>query len=207
MKLHCVTSFFFVILRQKSQNIMQEEIKKAVEILRKGGVVLYPTDTIWGIGCDATNPQAVERIFQIKKRDDSKALITLLDSEKRLQTYVEQVPDVAWDLIDCADKPLTIIYPKGKNLAQNLLAEDGSIAIRITKEEISRSMCYALQKPLVSTSANISGEPAPQNFSEISDKIRSQVDYILPFRQDEKTLATPSSIIKLEVNGEFKIIR
>jgi len=182
-------------------------MNKAIEILRNGGVILYPTDTIWGLGCDATNPQAVERIYQIKKRDDSKALITLLDSEKRLQTYVEQVPDVAWDLIDCADKPLTIIYPQGKNLAPNLLAEDGSIAIRITKEEVSRSLCYMLQKPLVSTSANISGEPAPQNFSEISDEIRSQVDYILPFRQDEKTLASPSNIIKLEVNGEFKIIR
>jgi len=182
-------------------------MKRAIEILRKGGVILYPTDTIWGIGCDATNPQAVERIYKIKKRNDSKALITLIDSEKRLQTYVEQVPDVAWDLIECADKPLTIIYPKGKNLAENLLAEDGSIAIRITKEEISRSLCYGLQKPIVSTSANISGEPAPQNFSEISDEIRSQVDYILPFRQDEKTLAAPSNIIKLGINGEFKIIR
>ena len=186
---------------------MEQEIKKAIDILRKGGVILYPTDTIWGIGCDATNSQAVERVFRIKKREDSKALITLLDSDKRLQTYVEQVPDVAWDLIDCADTPLTIIYPQGRNLASNLLAEDGSVAIRITKEKISQSLCYALQKPLVSTSANISGENAPQNFSEISAEIRSQVDYILPFRQDEKDLATPSHIIKLGINGEFKIIR
>jgi len=182
-------------------------MKETIAILRKGGVILYPTDTIWGIGCDATNPQAVERIYKIKRRNDSKALITLLDSEKRLQDYVEQVPDVAWDLIKYADKPLTIIYPKGKNLAKNLLAEDGSIAIRITKEEISKLLCYALQKPLVSTSANISGESAPQNFSQISEEIRSQVDYILPFRQDEKTLSTPSNIIKLGINGEFKIIR
>ena len=186
---------------------MEQTIKKAIEILKRGGIVLYPTDTIWGIGCDATNFQAVERIFQIKKREDSKALITLIDSDKRLQTYVQQVPDVAWDLIDCADTPLTIIYPQGRNLASNLLAEDGSIAIRITKEKISQSLCYALQKPIVSTSANISGENAPRNFSEISEKIRSLVDYILPFRQDEKNLSIPSHIIKLGINGEFKIIR
>ncbi|MDR2511526.1 MAG: threonylcarbamoyl-AMP synthase [Bacteroidales bacterium] len=182
-------------------------IKEAVEILRGGGILLYPTDTIWGIGCDATSEQAVERIFRIKKRSDSKALIVLLDSENRLQTYVEQVPDVAWDLIDCADTPLTIIYPKGKNLARNILASDGSAAIRITKEESSRSLCYSLQRPVVSTSANVSGAPAPKNFSEISEEIRSQVDYIFPFRQDEKTLSPPSHIIKLAINGEFKIIR
>ncbi|MDR0830623.1 MAG: threonylcarbamoyl-AMP synthase [Prevotellaceae bacterium] len=186
---------------------MTNEIKTAVETLRNGGVILYPTDTIWGIGCDATNFQAVERVYQIKKRADSKALITLLDNENRLQNYVEQVPDIAWDLLDCATEPLTIIYPKGKNLAQNLLADDNSIAIRITKEEISKSLCYSLQKPIVSTSANISGEPAPSNFSQISDEILNAVDYIVPFRQNETKSFKPSKIIRLEVDGRFKIIR
>ncbi|MDR2684032.1 MAG: threonylcarbamoyl-AMP synthase [Prevotellaceae bacterium] len=186
---------------------MQDEIKKAVETVKNGGVILYPTDTVWGIGCDATNAQAVERIYKIKRRADSKALITLVDSENRLQTYVEQVPNVAWDLLDCIEEPLTIIYPKGKNLAPNLLAENGSVAIRVTKEKVSKMLCFKLQRPIVSTSANLSGEPSPQNFSQISSEIRAAVDYIVPLRQNEKKAAQPSKIIALEVDGRFKIIR
>jgi L-threonylcarbamoyladenylate synthase len=183
------------------------EILKINEILKNGGVILYPTDTVWGIGCDATNEDAVERIFKIKKRADNKAMIVLIDSSKRLNQYVEHIPDVAWDLIECAQEPLTIIYSKGKNLAKNLLAQDGSIAVRITGEEVSKSICYRLQKPLVSTSANVSGEPSVSNFSEISKEILSAVDYIFPFKQNEIIKTKPSSIIRLENNGVFKIIR
>jgi len=182
-------------------------IKKAVDILLNGGVVLYPTDTVWGIGCDATNPDAIERIFQIKKRAEAKALIILLDNKNRLETYVEKIPDITWNLIDCFEKPLTIIYPKGKNIAPNLLAEDGSIAIRITREKFSRSLCRAFQKPLVSTSANISGKASPRNFSEVSADIRAQVDYILPFRRNEDILSTPSTIIRVGMRGDFRFVR
>jgi L-threonylcarbamoyladenylate synthase len=186
---------------------MLEQVKEAVQVLRNGGVVLYPTDTIWGIGCDACNEKAVERIFKIKQRADSKAMICLTDSEKRLGNYVEAVPDIAWNLIECADKPLTIIYPKGKNLAKNLFAEDGSVAIRVTKEKVSNALCYRLQKPIVSTSANVSGAKPPANFAEISDEIKNAVDYIVPLKQKENKKSAPSGIIKLELDGIFKIIR
>lgn len=185
----------------------EEDIKNAIEVLRKGGVILYPTDTIWGIGCDATNEEAVKRVYEIKKREDSKALICLVDSDNRLQRYVSDVPNVAWDLIEYADKPLTIIFDKAKNLASNLIAEDGSIAMRVTREEFSKQLCYRFQKAIVSTSANISGEASPVNFSEISEEIKDAVDYIVSARQKEKTKGTPSSIIKLGCNGEVKIIR
>ena len=133
----------------------EEDIRQAVEVMRRGGVILYPTDTIWGIGCDATNEEAVRRVYDIKKRDDSKALICLVDSDHRLQRYVSDVPNVAWDLIEYATRPLTIIFDKAKNLAPNLLAEDGSVGIRVTREEFSRQLCYRFQKAVVSTSANV----------------------------------------------------
>lgn len=183
------------------------DIKNAVGMLRKGGVILYPTDTIWGIGCDATNPDAVRRVYEIKKREDSKALICLVDSADRMQRYFRNVPDVAWDLVDYATKPLTLILDDAVNIAPNLLAEDGSLGIRVTHEEFSRQMCYRFQKAIVSTSANISGEPSPQNFYDISDEIKNQVDYIVNFRRGEKTKAQPSQIIKLTKDGEVKIIR
>lgn len=186
---------------------MNDDIKKACEVLRSGGVILYPTDTIWGIGCDATNEDAVRKVYEIKQRTDSKALLVLMDNPARLQTYVEEVPDIAWDLIEASDKPLTIIYSKGKNLASNLLAEDGSIGIRITREPFSARLCERFRKPLVSTSANISGTPPPANFSEISGLIKERVDYIVEYRQDDHTKATPSGIIRLETGGLFKIIR
>ena len=175
--------------------------------MRRGGVILYPTDTIWGIGCDATNAEAVARVYQIKQRDDSKALICLVDSEGRLQRYVRQVPDVAWDLIELADKPTTVILDGAVNLAPNLVADDGSIAMRITREEFSRELCYRFQKAIVSTSANISGQPAPQNYRDISPDIINAVDYVCWSRRQEHKPHQPSSIIKLSLNGEVKIIR
>ena len=156
-----------------------EEIKKIVEVLEAGGIILYPTDTVWGIGCDATNAEAVQKIYALKNREDSKSMLLLTDSMAKVQAYVQEIPDVAWDLVDCADKPLTIIYPQGKNIATNLLAQDGSIGIRITNEPFSKRLCERFKKPIVSTSANISGEPTPAFFAEISDKIKNGVDYVV----------------------------
>lgn len=156
----------------------QEDIKRAIETLRNGGVILYPTDTVWGIGCDATNPEAVKKVYEIKHRDDSKALICLVDSDARLQRYVRNVPDVAWDIFELATKPTTIILDDAVNLAPNLIAKDGTIAMRITREPFSKELCYRFQKPLVSTSANISGEPAAQNYCDISEELLNAVDYV-----------------------------
>lgn len=186
---------------------MNEDIKKACQVMREGGVILYPTDTIWGIGCDATNEAAVRRVYEIKQRADSKAMLVLVDTPVKVDFYVQDVPEIAWDLIDVADKPLTIIYSGARNLASNLLAEDGSVGIRVTNEEFSRRLCQQFRKAIVSTSANISGRPSPHNFAEISDDIKSAVDYIVSFRQDEKANPKPSSIIKLSVGGEIQIIR
>ena len=135
----------------------QEDIQKAVEVMRKGGIIIYPTDTVWGIGCDATNPEAVAKIYKIKHREDSKALVCIVDSDARLQRYVRNVPDVAWQLIDAVVKPTTLILDEAVNLAPNLIGEDGSIGIRITNEPFSKELCYRFQKAIVSTSANISG--------------------------------------------------
>ena len=169
-----------------------------------GGLILYPTDTIWGIGCDATNEEAVRRVYELKRRSDHKAMLLLMDSSAKLNYYVQEVPDVAWDLIELADSPLTVIY---SNVAPNLLAEDGSVGIRITQEEFSHKLCERFRKPLVSTSANVSGEPSPANFSEISATIKAGVDYIVRYRQDDLSKAAPSHIIKLGAGGLVKIIR
>jgi len=185
----------------------EQDIKNAIEVMRKGGIILYPTDTIWGIGCDATNVDAVKRVYSIKQRDDSKALICLVDSDARLQRYVRNVPDVAWQLIDCIDKPTTLILDNAVNLAPNLIAEDGSIGIRITQEPFSKELCYRFQKAIVSTSANISGEPAAQNFMDIDNRIIEQVDYVCWTRRQEHKPHKPSSIIKLSEDGIVKIIR
>lgn len=187
--------------------MLQDEVKKAVEVMRNGGVILYPTDTVWGIGCDATNEEAVKRVYEIKRRNDSKALICLVDSEARLTRYVRRVSDVTWDMIELATKPLTVIYDNATGLAPNLLAEDGSVGIRITKEEFSKELCFRFQKPIVSTSANISGEPTPQTFDEISDEIKNAVDYVVKYSQRCKEKHQPSSIIKINADGEFTIIR
>jgi len=185
----------------------QEDIKNAVEVLRKGGVILYPTDTVWGIGCDATNAEAVARVYEIKRRDDSKAMICLVDSDGRLQRYVRQVPEVAWQLLDCAEKPTTVILDGAVNLAPNLIADDGSVALRITREAFSKELCFRFQKAIVSTSANISGEPAAQNYRDISPEIVGAVDYVCRTRRQEHLPHEPSGIIRLGMGGEVKIIR
>ncbi|MCU6769206.1 L-threonylcarbamoyladenylate synthase [Barnesiella propionica] len=186
---------------------MEEDIKKACEIMEGGGIILYPTDTIWGIGCDATNEKAVKRVYDIKKRADNKAMIVLTDRPSKLEFYIREVPDIAWDLLDAADKPLTVIYDGARNLAPNLIGEDGSIGIRITKEEFSKKLCERFRKAVVSTSANISGEAAPKCFADITDEIKNAVDYVVTIRRDENAPAKPSSIIKLGTGGIIKIIR
>lgn len=186
---------------------MDEEIKKAQAVLYKGGLILYPTDTIWGIGCDATDKDAVRRVFELKKRADCKALIVLIDSPTKLNFYVEEVPEVSWDLVELAEKPLTIIYPGARNLAPNLLAEDGSVGIRVTKEAFSKKLCERFHKAIVSTSANISGQPSPHFFDEISPEIVNGVDYVVNYRRDDKAPSQPSSIIKLGVGGQVQVIR
>jgi L-threonylcarbamoyladenylate synthase len=187
--------------------IIADEAKKCVEVMRKGGVILYPTDTVWGIGCDATNAEAVKRVYEIKRRADNKALLLLVDSADRISRYVANVPMVAWDLIELTDKPLTIIYDGARNLAPNLIAEDGSVGIRVTSELFSKELCYRFQKAVVSTSANVSGEPTPRFFAEISPEIIDAVDYVVNYKQLEKGSPKSSSIIKLKENGTVTIIR
>ncbi len=186
---------------------MHDDIKKALEVLKNGGIILYPTDTIWGIGCDATNENAVEKIYKIKKREDSKSMLVLMENPALLERYVDDVPEIAWDLVEVATTPLTVIYPNAKNLAKNLVADDGSIGIRFTKEAFTTQLLQRFRKPLVSTSANISGEKSPAFFDEISEDIKNQVDYIVEFRQNDSTPANPSSIIKLGAGGRIDIIR
>jgi L-threonylcarbamoyladenylate synthase len=185
---------------------MNEDISASVEVLKKGGVILYPTDTIWGLGCDATNNNAVKRIFEIKQRADEKSMLLLLDNAEKLTQYVD-VPDIAWQLIEVADKPLTIVYPGAVNIAQNLLAEDGSVGIRITEDEFCRKLIRAFGKPIVSTSANISGKSWPAIFKDIEKDITEAVDYVVRHRQNDNKPGKPSGIIKLGKNGEVKVIR
>jgi L-threonylcarbamoyladenylate synthase len=186
----------------------RNDIKQAIEVLKRGGVILYPTDTVWGIGCDATRSDAVKKVFEIKRRADSKALITLMSNTAMLERYVDDVPDVAFELIDVATTPLTIVYDKGINLAPELLADDGSIGVRISTERFSSSLCREFRRPIVSTSANISGQPTPRTFTEISDKIKAAVDYVCTSRQEETDDShKPSSVIKLSNNGQIKILR
>jgi len=186
---------------------MDKEILAATEILQKGGNILYPTDTIWGIGCDATNKEAVSRIYSIKQRRDEKSMLILLDNADKLYDYVKQVPDIAWNLIEVADKPLTLIYPDAQNLAENLIAEDGSIGIRIVKDEFCRKLISRFGKPVVSTSANFSGTPWPPNFRKIDRNILKLVDYVVKFRQKDEARGKPSGIIKLGSGGEVHVIR
>jgi L-threonylcarbamoyladenylate synthase len=186
---------------------METEIKNALEVLRKGGVILYPTDTIWGIGCDATNPEAVKKIYEIKEREDNKSLLVLVDEASRILSYISAMPEIAWDLIELTVEPLTIIYPGARNLAKNLIPEDNSIGIRVSGEIFTKKLIQRLKKPIVSTSANVSGKKSPANFSQIDEIIKSKVDYIVNYRQDDLTEFKPSSIIQLGVKGEVKIIR
>lgn len=187
--------------------MFKEEINKCLDVIKRGGIILYPTDTIWGIGCDATNEEAVDRIYKLKGRDDSKSLITLLDNENKLLSYVQEVPDIAYDLIEYAEHPLTIIFSGAKNLASNVINKDGSVGIRIVKHAFCQQLIQRFKLPLVSTSANISGDPAPGNFSQINDDIIKGVDYVVNLEQDDLTVKRPSTIMKLDPNGCFSFIR
>jgi len=186
---------------------MEEELKKAYEIIRQGGIILYPTDTIWGIGCDAANAEAIGRIYDLKQRPDTRSMLVLIDSPEYLSHYVREVPEIAFDLIELSERPLTIIYSGAQNVAPNLIAQDGSLGIRVTREAFSQQLCRRMKKPLVSTSANISEHPAPANFSEIEEKILQGVDYVVNYRRHEKQKNQASSIIQLREDGTIKIIR
>ncbi len=186
---------------------MINDVKAALEVLQKGGVILYPTDTIWGLGCDAANEEAVKRIYAIKNRVDSKSMLVLMENAALLERYVDEVPDIAYDLIELSEKPMTIIYDGARNLAKNLIAEDGSIGIRITTEAFSSDLIRRFKRPIVSTSANISGKSSPACFSEIEQEIIDAVDYVVKYRQEDTEKTVPSSIMKLGRGGEIKIIR
>lgn len=187
--------------------MLRDEVNKALEILKNGGLILYPTDTIWGIGCDATNVEAVEKVFKLKGRSEEKSLIVLLDNDNKLQSYVNDVPEIAYDLIEYAENPLTIIYSGAKNLAKNAIAQDGSIGIRIVKHDFCEQLLQRFKKPLISTSANVSGEASPTNFSEISDIIKNGVDYVVDWEQNDLSKKKASTIMKLEPGGLFSFIR
>lgn len=186
---------------------MHEDLKKALDILREGGIILFPTDTNWGIGCDATNVDAVKRLCDLKQGDDSKNRLVLLDNTTKLGGLVNDIPEVAYDMAELTTKPLTIVYDNAKNLAPNLIAEDGSIGIRITEEKFSNQLCARFKKPIALSSANICGQTSPQHFNEISETIKNGVDYIVEYRQEETEKSSTSSIIKIGKGGEVVIIR
>lgn len=186
---------------------MNTDISNAVEILKKGGIILYPTDTIWGIGCDATNSEAVARIYALKQREETKSMLVLVDNETRILRYVKEVPEITWQLIETNDRPMTIIYPDAINLATNLVSSDKTIGIRVTSDEFCQKLISKLNKPLVSTSANISGQASPALFNEISDEIKNGVDYIVNWRQNDAAKQPASQIIKVGLGGEIEIIR
>ena len=185
----------------------RDDLLEAVRVMQQGGIILYPTDTVWGIGCDACNREAVAKIYRLKQREEHKAMLCLLDSPAKLQGYVKEVPDLAWDLIEMATEPLTIIYDGARNLADNLLSDDGSLGIRITGEVFSKALCERLHHPVVSTSANLSGMPAARNFSQIQQEILCGVDYVVRYRRDDLSEPSPSHIIKLSPDNTIKIIR
>lgn len=195
----------------------RDDLQEALRVLRSGGIIVYPTDTVWGLGCDATNAEAVARLYALKEREDSKSMLVLLDSPAKLNYYIADIPEAAWTLLEASDlsdssdpsdaKPLTIIYPGARNMAPNLIAEDGSIGIRITNEPFSKALCEQLRHPLVSTSANISGHPTAHFYHEIEQAVLDRADYVCRFRRDDETPAEPSSIIKLNNDGTFEIIR
>jgi len=185
----------------------REDINGALKALREGGIIIYPTDTIWGLGCDATNQQAVDKIFAIKKREESKSLIILVNGYPMLERYVVSIPETAASILEVADKPITIIYPKGKNLAPAVISTDGSVGIRICADDFCNELITRFRKPIVSTSANISDTPAPRNFSEISEEILMSASYVVKHRQWETEIKTPSSVIKVEDDGVIHIIR
>ncbi len=187
--------------------MFQKEIQKAVKVLKDGGIILYPTDTIWGIGCDSSNPEAIKRVYEIKKREDAKSLIVLVDSINMAERYVEEIPEIAYKLIELTTTPLTVIFPQAKLLPENLVNKDGSIAMRVPSDDFANELVFKFRRPIISTSANVAGEPSPANFNEISEEIKSAVDYIVDYRQDDLTKHKASGIIKLGPTGEIQVIR
>jgi L-threonylcarbamoyladenylate synthase len=187
--------------------MIDKEILKASQILREGGIIAYPTDTIWGIGCDATRAEAVQRIYDLKRRQDSKSMLVLVSSLDMLRSYVSRMPDRALEILQKAERPTTVIYPGAKNLAPNLIAEDGSVGIRITGEAFSQGLVASLGSPLVSTSANLSGEASPSFYAEISRAILDKVDHVVNWRRDETEAASASTILKIERGGKIITLR
>lgn len=187
--------------------MLRDEVKKAFEVLQGGGIILYPTDTIWGIGCDASNTEAIQKIFALKHRAAEKSMIILLDTENKLESYIREVPAVAYDLIEFAENPLTLVMPGAKNISPALIAEDGSVGVRVSKHPFCQQLIQRLRRPLVSTSANISGEPSPQNFSQISAEIIAGVDYVVDIDQHDLSIKKPSTIMRIDPSGMFEFIR
>lgn len=192
---------------QKNRAQQEADIVQCIKVLSAGGLILYPTDTVWGIGCDATNADAVKRVYELKQRDDSKALIVLIDSAERLDHYVVDVPAIARELIDVAVKPLTIIYEGAYNLAPNVIGDEDSVGIRIPNDEFCHRLCERYGKPIVSTSANMSGHPTAKTFADIDPAVVQGVDYVVEYRRNDNTHHQPSNIILLGRDGTFKIIR
>lgn len=193
-------------MNESIENITPD-LESCLRTLRDGGLILYPTDTIWGIGCDATSDEAVRRVYALKQRADHKAMLTLVDSTSRIGSYVDTIPDIAWDLVELSERPLTIIYPRARNLAPSLLGPDGSIGIRVTRERFSHALCERFRRPIVSTSANLSGHASPKCFNEISDEVIRGVDYVVHYRRTDLTPARPSGILLLGADGTIKVIR
>lgn len=185
----------------------ENDIEKSLKVLEEGGTLLYPTDTIWGVGCDATNTKAVEKIYHIKSRAEAKSLIILIDHIDKLPTYIAKVPDITSDLLESITNPVTIIYSNARKLAPNVIAADGTIAIRIVKDDFCAELIRRFGKPIVSTSANISGFEAPVVFSQVANEIKNSVDYIVAYKQDYFTRSKPSTIIRLRDDGMYTIIR
>lgn len=184
-----------------------KDLEQALEVVRSGGLILYPTDTVWGIGCDATNPDAVRRVYELKRRADAKSMLVLVADDWQIDALVDSPAEIAFEMMDLAVRPITIIFSGARGVASNLLAEDGSLGIRRTREAFSQALCRRLRLPIVSTSANISGEPTPMVFSAISEEIRRGVDYVVSYRQTDETISEPSQIIKLGPGAEVKVIR
>jgi L-threonylcarbamoyladenylate synthase len=187
--------------------MLRDEIAKAFKVIQGGGIILYPTDTIWGIGCDATNTEAIKKIYRLKHRDESKSMIILLDSDNKLESYIREIPAIAYDLIEFAENPLTLIMPGAKNVSPELIAADGSLGIRIVKHDFCQQLIQRMRKPLVSTSANISGKPSPHYFAQIDQEIIDGVDYVVDLEQHSTEIKKPSTIMRLQPDGQFEFIR
>jgi L-threonylcarbamoyladenylate synthase len=187
--------------------MLREEVIKALKVIQESGIILYPTDTIWGIGCDATNTEAITKIHRLKQRDETKSMIILLDSDNKLESYISEVPSIAYDLIEYAENPLTLIMPGAKNVSPALISADGSLGVRIVRHDFCQQLIQRLRKPLVSTSANISGKPSPQNFNQIDQEIIDGVDYVVNLEQHDTELKRPSTIMRLQPDGRFEFIR